>query len=128
MMMALHTDQNNHLIFPSRCRMNHEQMKTIFCSLSFVFCLMTSTNLLQAHWAVTSGPTGGYFRALTVAGPNVVAGTYGGMYVSSDNGARWTEISTGLAHKQISNLAVNGKWIFASGSTLYEEKFNHDIH
>ncbi len=53
----------------------------------------------------------------------LLAGTFsGGVFLSGNNGASWSELNTGLPQKWITSLAVSGKNIFAgcaSGVYLY---------
>src|SRR5260221_13243945 len=62
------------------------------------FCLTVFSFVVgaQAQWVQTAGPLGPDLRALFVAGPNLFAGTSAGAFVSSNNGATWTEINSGI--------------------------------
>src|SRR5438046_8385482 len=60
-------------------------------------------------WASTGGPQGGDVATLvTNANGFVFAGTQGGgVFRSSDNGATWTPVNTGLTSTDIHALATN---------------------
>ncbi|MCJ7714131.1 regulator, partial [Candidatus Bathyarchaeota archaeon] len=76
-------------------------MKKLLFLLSF-FLLSQS---LQAQWLQSNGPCGGQIYSLAVIGTNTFAGTYGsGVFLSTDNGADWTAVSTGLTNKNIEAL------------------------
>ena len=50
-----------------------------------------------AQWVQTNGPAGCHITALAVSGSNIYAGTsYHGVFKSTDNGANWTEVNSGL--------------------------------
>lgn len=55
-------------------------------------CLLVATAPLSAQW-IQIGEIPGRARYLVVSGPNLIAGSYGGLYVSSDGGATWVRAS-----------------------------------
>jgi hypothetical protein len=57
--------------------------------------------------------TNTYVRALAVSGTNLFAGTFGGVFLSTNNGTSWTAASTGLTNTYVSALAVSGTNLFA---------------
>jgi hypothetical protein len=58
--------------------------------------------------AVNNGLANLDVRALLVSGPKVYAGTWGdGVYVSTDNGAQWTSIKSGLNDLYVACMAVD---------------------
>jgi ligand-binding sensor domain-containing protein len=66
------------------------------------------------RWVQTSGPTGGVVECLAVSGSSLFAGTHdGGVYRSTDNGANWTAVNSGLTDTPIHALATNGAGVFA---------------
>jgi photosystem II stability/assembly factor-like uncharacterized protein len=69
----------------------------------------------SAQWVQTNGPYGVDIRCVVLSGLNLFAGTYGsGVYFSTDNGAGWTAVNTGLpAYKYINTLAVDGEYLYA---------------
>ncbi len=76
-------------------------------------------------WAAAGSGLAGSFlsiRALVVSGANLFAGTQSnGVYRSSDNGATWTSVNTGLPNPSIVSLSVVGPNVYAGtgGSGLY---------
>jgi photosystem II stability/assembly factor-like uncharacterized protein len=68
-----------------------------------------------AQWVQTSGPNGGYVRALAFSGPNIFAGLYreGGIYRSTDYGVNWSRTITGLTNLDVFSLAIVGSNCFA---------------
>jgi hypothetical protein len=69
--------------------------------------------ILRAQWIQTSGPCGGSVRPLVVSGSNLLAGTNGGVFVTTDNGTSWNAVNTGLMNRDVQSLVVNGPNLFA---------------
>lgn len=78
-------------------------------------CLLAwlSTNALRAQWVQTSGPSGVSVQTQAASGPNLFAGTTGGVYLSTNNGTNWTGVNSGLTNLYVTSLAVSGTNIFA---------------
>ena len=81
----------------------------------FVFC----TNV-PAQWIHTNGPFGGIINCVAVSGTNLFAagsiGNYniqGGVYLSTNSGASWARVNTGLTDSSVHVLAVSGTNLFA---------------
>lgn len=54
---------------------------------------------------------------ITVSGNNLFAGTYfNGIFCSTDNGAQWSAVNTGLTSTWVHSLAVSGTNLFAGTS------------
>lgn len=89
-------------------------MKRLFLVTSM---LALSCLPLWGQWQKTSGPEGGYARALYSLGSTLFVGVnYGGVYRSTDGGASWVQANTGLPQ---SARTIEG---FSSlGSTLFVE-------
>ena len=67
-----------------------------------------------AAWVQTSGPGGGSVNALIAKGTILFAGTAAGdVYRSTDNGASWTAVNTGLTNLSVHALGVSGTSLFA---------------
>ncbi len=84
--------------------------RRIFC---FAMLFLLGVNSLPAQWVQTNGPYGGTVHSLSVSGSNLFAGTYGGVFLSTDNGASWTQANAGLTNTSVYALAVNGSNLFA---------------
>jgi hypothetical protein len=52
-------------------------------------------------------------RALAVSGPKLFAGTGTGVWLTTDNGSRWSQLNSGLADSNIFSLGVSGAGLFA---------------
>ncbi len=82
--------------------------------------LLLGTNPLLAQWVQTDGPFGGSVSAITVSGKDIFAGSgLGGVFLSTDDGETWTEISNGLPSAYIAGLAASpnatgGMYVFAA--------------
>jgi len=48
-----------------------------------------------------------------VSGSSVFAGAYGKVFCSTDAGAHWTALGTGLPKQAVYSLAVSGKYLYA---------------
>jgi hypothetical protein len=71
----------------------------------------------SAQWIQTNGPYSGFIRTLAVSGTNLFAGTYGGVFHSTNNGTSWTAASTGLTNANVWSLAVSGTDLFVGTSS-----------
>jgi ligand-binding sensor domain-containing protein len=52
-------------------------------------------------------------RSFAASDSNIFAGTYDGVFVSSDNGANWRIVNSGLMNATAWSLAVKGTYLFA---------------
>src|ERR1700730_5967555 len=85
----------------------------LYITLSiFIFTCFFLTFHLNAQWVKSSGPVGGSVNAMAVNGNTLYAGTYGGVFKSTDNGVSWTAVNTGLANPWVNALALNGNNLF----------------
>ena len=98
-------------------------MKNI-CRILFVLsCLFTNMNPLKSQWMQTNGPYGGSVSCFAVSGTNLFAGSgistvtgsgsNSGIFLSTNNGASWTAVNTGLTNTNVQALAVSGVNLFA---------------
>lgn len=75
-------------------------------------CLLWGLGGTTAAWAVNAwqpaGPWGGHVRSLALHsdGQTVFAGSYGGVFKSSDGGASWAAASTGLGNQAVLSLTL----------------------
>lgn len=67
-------------------------------------------------------------RCMAISGSNIFVGTSEyGVFLSSNNGATWTEVNNGLTVNSITSLAVSGNYIYAgtvNNSGLYVSSNN----
>ena len=103
-------------------------MKTSVCiKVLFVLIFTTSCPIL-AQWVQTNGPYGGsVVRSFAVLGTNLFAGTFGGVFLSTDNGASWTAVNNGLPpYTDVNSLAVLGTNLFAGtrGSGVWRRQLS----
>lgn len=94
-------------------------MKITLFLCCFALCLMFS-QLSHAQWVQTNGPYGGTITCFAVSGINLYAGTYAGVFLSTNNGLNWNQ--TSLGHNNvITALMANGKYIYAArgGHSIY---------
>ncbi|MCH8325796.1 MAG: regulator, partial [Bacteroidetes bacterium] len=75
-------------------------MKKIFTTAMLLMFLVLS-NTANGQWVQTNGPFGGKINSLVVSGTNIFAGTCGGVFLSSDNGANWTAVNNGLTNTTV---------------------------
>src|SRR5262245_49489058 len=85
-------------------------VKFLLLMLSFQLC---ERNPLFAQWIQTNGPYGGYVNCFEVSGTNLFVGTYGGVFISTNNGASWTSVNTSLTSLVVTSLAISGTNLFA---------------
>ena len=93
-------------------------MKNIVIMFSLIFLSFSS----HAQWLQTSGPGGGHIRALCPSGSDLFAGTSGGVFYSTDNGASWS--AKGVANTKVMALAVSGSLLYAGGDGVYRSTDN----
>ncbi|TAL68541.1 MAG: T9SS type A sorting domain-containing protein [Bacteroidetes bacterium] len=80
--------------------------------------ILSYYNLLYAQWNQCNGPYGGNVRTLAINGSNIYAGIYdgGGIFLSTNNGANWTAVNSGLTNLEVRCLAIDNNNIFAGSS------------
>ncbi len=81
--------------------------------LATVALLISFPQLSSAQWAQTGGPEADWVSALAVSGTNLFAGTGKGVFLSTDSGASWREVNSGLDCLEVRCLAVSGGNLFA---------------
>ena len=102
-------------------------MKNIFLFFVLIIFIFFNSGILIAQWTQTPGP-GGYANSSCFAivpsnngtgTTNIFAGTKGndGVLLSTDNGAKWIAVNSGLTMKYVTTLATinNG----SSGSKIF---------
>lgn len=89
-------------------------MRTSSSVLLGCLLILFPVRLIHAQWIQTNGPYGGYVNVLTAGGSNLYAGTSGGgVFISTNSGASWTGINTGLTDMNIQSLAASGTNLLA---------------
>ena len=70
---------------------------------------------LVIPWQQTNGPSGGTVQCIATIGNALFAGMngFGGISRSTDNGATWTAINSGLTSTDVRAIAVSGTNLFA---------------
>ena len=73
-------------------------------------CLSPSAS---AQWVQTNGPYGAVVNALDASETHVIAGTYSGVFLSTDQGLRWTHVDSGITSTPVYSVAVSGTHLLA---------------
>jgi len=71
-----------------------------------------AVNITNAQWVKSSGPAGGYVTSIASSGGISYAGTYGGVFKTTNNGASWFTVNAGLVNPWVSSVAINGSNVF----------------
>ena len=85
-----------------------------FLKFIFAICFFTSPDLSNAQW-VHAGSPGGNLIIYTFAGSgsNLFAGTYGGVYKTTNQGTTWTSVNNGLPAIHVYALLFIGTDLYA---------------
>ncbi len=76
--------------------------------------IMAGVDSLHAQWVRTNPAYGGNILSIVVSGAYLFAGTGGsGVFISTNSGASWTQVDTGLTNSTVNALAASGPDIFA---------------
>jgi ligand-binding sensor domain-containing protein len=86
------------------------KMKKFTIILSVLVTIAMTTN---AQWQLANGPYGGSIASLATSGSNIFAGTYSGVFLSTNNGTSWSQVNNGLTNLNINSLAISENNIFA---------------
>jgi len=81
-----------------------------------------TSGVSTAHWEQTNCPHTSRVTCLATSGTNVFAGFQDdGIYLSTDNGATWSEANTGLTNHCLRDIAISGSNIYAAtpGSGIF---------
>ncbi|MDD5673633.1 MAG: T9SS type A sorting domain-containing protein [Chitinivibrionales bacterium] len=79
------------------------------------FFIILFYQLTNAQWEQTDGPGSGAVNALMVSGTDFFAATDSGVFLSTNDGANWKAVNTGLPAKTVVySLAASGIDIFAA--------------
>ena len=77
------------------------------------FSIATNMNSLRSQWIQTTGPYSGYVYSIVVFDTILIVGTYDGVFLSTNNGARWTKANTGLTDTNVRTIIRSGTNLFA---------------
>lgn len=88
-----------------------KKMKNALLLLFFAI----ASEVVNAQWTVTKGPYGGDIRCMTTFKNVIYAGTGSGVYISSNNGLSWKDISI-LRNGTVLSMVHNDTFVFASSS------------
>ena len=64
-------------------------------------------NFANAQWQQINGFYVGTLNCIAISGNNIFAGTYGGVYLSTNNGNSWAKMNTGLTNLSVKSLALS---------------------
>jgi ligand-binding sensor domain-containing protein len=84
--------------------------------ISSIFLIAAVIQEGGAQWIQTNGPYGGIVNAIAVdtASDRIYAGTSeSGIFLSTNSGASWKQVNTGLQSSTILSLAIDGNYVFA---------------
>ena len=74
---------------------------------------------IQAQWVLTNGPLGGAVRCFAFSDTNLYAGTESaGISVTTDYGANWTPINTGLTNLSVRAFVISTNKTYIFSGTL----------
>src|SRR6185369_9951630 len=89
-------------------------MKLLSSVLTAFFILIACRCEATAQWVPTGGPGGADIAAFAASGSDLYASTYGsGVFHSTNNGATWSPVNTGLPDLQVWAFAAFGNDLFA---------------
>lgn len=83
-------------------------MKSMRNILLLIISITFISNFTFAQWVQTNGPFGGNIQCFGVSGTNLYAGTSNGLFLSSNYGNTWSEISNGLTNRNIQAIVSDG--------------------
>ena len=80
-----------------------------FSSRNLLIVLLIPMNIVLGQWLQTSGPYGGTISSFATVDTSLFAGTASaGVFRSTDSGANWDSVNSGLTNLGIQSLAVSG--------------------
>lgn len=93
-------------------------MKNLIKIYFFIICFFCSLNVLHAQWVKTSFPTNNNnslgITSFAISGTNIFVGTNAsGIFLSTDNGASWDTVNSGLESHMVNCIVVKGTNLFA---------------
>ncbi len=91
--------------------------KRLFSFVLFAALAGMHAGALCAQWVQTNGPEGGSVFSIALCGTNIFVATGTGVSISTDNGASWKPVNSGLPTTRINALAAIGSNLFAATGT-----------
>jgi photosystem II stability/assembly factor-like uncharacterized protein len=82
--------------------------KIISLSVFMIVTMLCISIRGDAQWKQTRGPSSGYITCLSAYGDTLYAGTYAGLYMSTNKGQNWSSINSGLEGNLIFTLLKSG--------------------
>lgn len=94
-------------------------MKKIILIIPCLIILLQNSAFTQ--WEQLSGPVGGRVDCISTSGNNIYLGTFGGVYLSTNNGMNWTNISKGVFNSYIQTIVAdnNNLYVGTESNGLY---------
>jgi photosystem II stability/assembly factor-like uncharacterized protein len=92
-------------------------MKSTYLLVAVLINVILLSDNIKAQWVDIGCPFGGYALSIAADEPNIFVGTdQGGVYLSPDNGANWSQVNSGLTNTSITSLVFSGSSLFAGTS------------
>jgi photosystem II stability/assembly factor-like uncharacterized protein len=79
-----------------------------------ILLLLLIASIGRSQWRQTNGPSAEHITSFAVKGVNRFAGSYSGVFLSTNSGNTWTRVNTGLTLTDVRTLAVCGSKLFAA--------------
>ncbi|MCB0728574.1 MAG: T9SS type A sorting domain-containing protein [Ignavibacteriae bacterium] len=93
----------------------------------FVFYIIVIPNLSEAQWVHAGSPGGNLtIYSFASAGQNLFAGTYGGVFLTTNGGSTWTSVNNGFPAIHVYALIFIGSELYAGtfGSGVFRSNNN----
>lgn len=100
--------------------------KIYFTILFSLFTIFSGS--LSAQWIQTQGPEGGFISAMASNSSTVFAGTYTGLYRSTNNGLNWLKSVNGANEYTIYDVVIAGSDVFASFGGLIHRSSDNGLN
>ncbi|HEY5123869.1 MAG TPA: T9SS type A sorting domain-containing protein [Ignavibacteria bacterium] len=102
-------------------------MKKLIYTLAFVLIVHCTLNIenCMSQWVQINGPSYANISSLAVSGNNILAGTYQGIYYSTNNGTNWTP--TNINSESFYCFTVRENYVFAGSYGVYLSTNNGTI-
>jgi hypothetical protein len=94
-------------------------MKHFISVFAAAWIFIWSAHEIKAQWVQTNGPIGGKCLAVSPEGvndSNIFAGTYNGVFRSTNNGDNWTQVNSGLPNSIFGPPSINTLTVSPNGA------------